>query len=211
MRPITKLAIAALGASAWAVARPFYLRWGATKEEVMRRLPGDSPDLANSSTRAITIAAPASEVWKWLVQIGQDRAGFYSYDFLENLVRADIHNADVIVPEWQSLAKGSYVRLASKKVYGDGPLLEVTHYEEGHYFVLDHWGSFVVEPIDDDSSRLIVRSYRYPAPAGRRLLDTAMELPHFIMERKMLLGIKERAERHFHASPVHSAFSRAAG
>ena len=191
----TIVASAAISAAAFALMRRWYLRWGATDEEVKRPLPGDADDLRPTSTRAITINAPASEVWKWLVQIGQDRAGFYSYDVLENLFRADIHNADAIVPDWQHLAEGDFVRLASKKVYGDEPLLRVTKLEENHFMVLEHWGSFVIEPINPSTSRLILRSYAERKPMFGKTFAAIMELPHFIMERKMMLGIKQRAER----------------
>ncbi len=64
------------------------------------------------STRAVTIRAPAEEVWRWLVQLGQDRGGFYSYNLLENLAAADIHNVDRIVPEMQHLKVGDFVPMA---------------------------------------------------------------------------------------------------
>ncbi len=91
--------------------RPWHLRWGATDEEFTRPLPGDAvvPD-GIQSTRAITIHAPARAIWPWLVQMGQDRAGFYSFDWLERLAGADIHNADHIIPAWQHLAVGDLMR-----------------------------------------------------------------------------------------------------
>jgi hypothetical protein len=95
------------------VLHPWLMTWGATPEEQQLALPGDGDSApAAYFTRAITIEAPASAVWPWLLQIGQDRAGFYSNDWLENLAFADIHNADVLRPEWQQRALGDRVPMA---------------------------------------------------------------------------------------------------
>ena len=110
------MGVAATGGAVASVllARPRYLTWGATDRESGEPLAGDdliaSADL--SATRAITVRAPAEEVWPWIAQLGQGRGGFYSYDFLENLVGCDIHSADRIVPEWQGVQAGDEVRLA---------------------------------------------------------------------------------------------------
>src|SRR5271157_4609031 len=86
-------------------ARPRHLRWGASAQECDASLPGDdlivTPDL--TATRAITVRAPADQVWPWIAQLGQGRGGFYSYDFLENLAGCDIHSADRIIPGWQDI------------------------------------------------------------------------------------------------------------
>lgn len=179
--------------------RPWHLRWGATEAELVRELPGDDrvmqPQL--DATRAITIAAPLGEVWKWLQQIGQNRAGFYSYAWLENAVGCDMHNADRIVPEWQNIAVGDKVWLHPK-----APPLEVAEVIPNRSIVLgDDW-SFHLEPLDSQRTRLIVRSrgtYTYPDlkldPLNFLYWRGIFEPAHFIMERKMMLGIKERAER----------------
>jgi hypothetical protein len=176
--------------------RPWFTTWGATEEEIEKRLPGDEiMKRGASSVHAISINAPRTEVWKWLVQIGQDRAGFYSYSALENIFRADIHNADRIVPDWQDLEAGDFIRLASKEQYGDFPLLRVNAVEKNHYIVLERWGAFVLEEIDPKTTRLIIRSHE-GNPLGGRLLNTLFWEPaHFIMELGMLHGIKRRAER----------------
>ena len=110
-RPIA-LATATVVAAAVFSARQ--RRWGATDDAVNLTLPGDElvshADL--TATRAITIHATATQVWPWIAQLGQGRGGFYSYDFLENLVGCDIHSADRIVPEWQRIDIGAEVRLA---------------------------------------------------------------------------------------------------
>jgi hypothetical protein len=105
--------IAAAVATALLTARSVLRNWGATKAESSRQLPGDElvPEPATSVTRAVSIDAPAAEVWRWLVQIGQDRGGMYSYDWLENLIGLRIHSADTVRPEWQVLEAGDTVRL----------------------------------------------------------------------------------------------------
>lgn len=169
--------------------------WGATPEEIAETLPGDEQMDYAGANHAITIQAPVETVWAWLAQIGQDKAGFYSYSFLENMVLADIHNADKLVPEWQQIRAGDYIRLASKKVYGDTPLLKIGALEPNHYLVLEGWGTFVVRPVDSNTTRMIIRSHgkRLPLPA-QVLKWLFFDLAHFIMEREMLRGIKKRAE-----------------
>ena len=107
-------ATAAAGIGVWAGLRPRLLAWGATCDEVVRPLPGDDL-VANPlyvTTRALTLKAPAADVWPWLVQLGQNRGGFYTYDALENLMGLDIHSAEAIHPEWQDLAVGEdYIAL----------------------------------------------------------------------------------------------------
>lgn len=195
----TVVAVAAAYIGTLVVSRPWHTRWGTTDDEIRKALPGDelAPNGA-ACNHAITIHAPVSEVWKWLVQIGQDRAGFYSYTALENLMLAGMHNADRVVPEWQTLRKGDFVRLASAKVYGDGPLLRVVAIEPEHYLVLQGWGAFVLEPIDEKTTRLVIRSHGTKPIGGRTINFLFWEPAHFIMERGMLRGIKRRAERASH-------------
>ncbi|WP_242916468.1 hypothetical protein [Pontibacter liquoris] len=180
-----------------AICRRQYLQWGATDAEQTQPLPGDALMDHAAAHHAITIQAPVEAVWPWLVQIGQDRAGFYSYSFLENLVAAaGIHNANRIVPEWQHLQAGDTVRLGSKKVYGDKTLVPVAALEVNHYLVLQGWGAFVLQPLDAHTTRFIVRSHAPKEGLTRRIVRFLLFDPiHFVMERRMLLGIKERAER----------------
>jgi hypothetical protein len=173
-----------------AVGRPLMLHWGANCEELHEPLPGDElvPAPAVQSTRAVTVGAPVEAVWPWLAQIGQDRAGFYSYEWLENLAGCEMHNAAAIHPEWQSREPGDTVYLH--------PLngLPVARFEPNRVLALEGWGAFVLKPHGSDCTRLIARGRvrRGVGSVGNALL---MEIPHFVMERKMLLGIKERAER----------------
>ena len=100
--------LAALLFSYLYIIRPWHLHWGATHLDRIAVLPGDalSPYASAVVTHAVNIDAPAEAVWRWLVQIGQDRGGFYSYSFLENLAGCDMHNTFRIVPEWQQRAIG---------------------------------------------------------------------------------------------------------
>lgn len=194
------LAIAGAGALAayvWGV-RPWHLRWGATDEEVQEPLIGDelAPSPKLKATHAITINARAADVWPWLLQMGQTRGGFYSYTWLENLVGCHMDNADEIVPEWQELNVGDKVWLHPK-----APPVEVAAIEPGSAIVLKGWGAFVLQPIDEKRTRLIIRSQGDYNPDLKNpilnflLWRVVFEPAHFIMERKMLLGIKARAEK----------------
>jgi hypothetical protein len=153
-------------------------------------LPGDElvPNPAIESTRAIVVGAPVEEVWPWLAQIGQDRGGFYSYEWLENLAGCRMCNTDRIHPEWQHREVGERVYL--HPAIG----LKVTVFEPGRAIVLEGWGAFVVEPIDENRTRVLLRS-RVPRGWVMLYYLLTIEVPHFIMERRMLKGIKERAER----------------
>jgi hypothetical protein len=185
--------------------RPWHLKWGATDEEIERRLPGDDivPTASSETTRAVTIEAPCDKVWPWVVQLGQGRGGFYSYSWLENLVGADIHNVDRIVPELQHLEVGNSIRMAKEDYWLQSPLTTMTveHIEPGRTLVLQGYDggtwTFHLEPIDAETTRFIVRGR---TPANQSFADRAFrylvyELPHFVMERGMMRGIKARAER----------------
>jgi hypothetical protein len=126
---------------------------GATDEERRKPLPGDElvPDPLTTSTRATTVNAPVEAVWPWLAQIGQDRGGFSSYEWLENLADCKIHNADRVHPEWQQRAIGDVVKL--HWALGN----KVASFEPNRALVLEGWGAFVVEPLDDRSTRVILR------------------------------------------------------
>lgn len=181
--------IAAVGVYALAV-RPWIRNWGATTAERSMPLPGDEliPDAAGQSTHAVTVDAPVEQVWPWLAQLGQDRGGFYSYEWLENLAGCQMTNADAIHPEWQHREVGDMLYL--HPAYSQ----RVARFEPNRALALEGWGSFVVQPTPDGRTRLITRSRtpRGPAGAFEALL---VDVPHFVMERRMLLGIKERAER----------------
>lgn len=180
----------------YAAIRPLHLRWGATAEEVSRVMPGDLNGVR--WTRAITIEATPEQIWPWLVQWGQGRGGWYSYDWLENVLGFDIHTADRILPEYQKLAIGDEMFMAD----GFCPM-NLTEIEPNRWLVWqakDETGNkpvwtfiLVLSPIDDSRTRLIVReSFDQDwLPPGPSL---AFEIPDAVMEEKALHTVKDRAE-----------------
>jgi hypothetical protein len=201
MRAGAARSIALAGAAVFARRR--YLRWGATDDEVAMTLPGDElvPAADLTATRAITIAVASDAVWPWVAQMGQGRGGFYSYAFVENLLGCDMRNADRIVPEWQSIAVGDDV-----KVHPDVSLA-VAHVETGRALVLrgaipmgnvppayDFTWAFVVFDQGDGATRLVSRERYGYTRRWSPLLVEPVELISSIMSRRMLRGIKERAE-----------------
>jgi len=191
-------------AAGFLLARRWQLRWGATAQELAGPLPGDEliapPDLA--ATRALTIHAPAERVWPWIAQLGQARGGFYSYDFLENLIGCNIHSAARVVAEWQDIKPGDKVRLHPEVA------LEVADVDPGRSLLLhggvpagnapppfDFTWAFVLQPGPDGTTRLIVRErYAYTRPWARLIVEP-VEAVDFVMTQKMLRGIRSRAER----------------
>ena len=179
--------------------RQWCLSWGATDEEVARTLPGDDllagPDIV--STRAVWIDAPAGEIWPWLVQMGPGRGGAYTYDWNENLFGLGMHSADRILPQFQDLKVGDAQRLGKR-----GPVLRVSVLEPERALVMRSddgnwiWAFILVR--EGTGTRLISRNrIAVPgAPPAVRALNTyLMEPGSLIMERRMLLGIKQRAQR----------------
>jgi hypothetical protein len=196
MRPNRLLLLSiAGGAGYWRLLRQRILTWGATEEESRARLPGDAllEDADGVATRAIAIDAPVRAVWPWLAQMGPSpRGGAYTYDWIENLLGLNMHSADRVLPEFQHPQVGDTI--------GYGPnRMRVEVVDLGRAFVWrseDHnwvW-SFILRE-RDGVTRLISRNrFRLPnlaARAGMLLMESAS----LVMERKMLLGIKERAER----------------
>jgi hypothetical protein len=181
------------------------LHAGATPAEVDAPLPGDAllADADLVATRAITIDAPPERVWPWVAQIGQGRGGFYSYDALENLAGSHIHSAATIVPEWQDVRVGDVVRLHPQLA------LEVARVEPPHTFVIksaptapstspppyDFTWAFVCDVTVDGGTRLVVRErYRYTTKTAP-LVAEPVAVASFVMTRRMLRGIRARAER----------------
>lgn len=195
----------ALGASlvlfGW-FAPPWMRQWGTTPEERNRPVAGEELLLPSGTaapeTRAITVNAPPAVTWEWLRRIGQGRGGFYSYDWLENLVGDDIHSRRELFPA-PPMSVGDTIRLTQERYPGARAgisLLPIAHVIPGRSFVLMGWGAFVVESLAADRSRIIVRE-RPPAPTGALetvLRNVVWQPAHFVMERQMLRGIRDRAE-----------------
>jgi hypothetical protein len=181
--------------------RDWHLHWGATPEEIEAELPGDEL-LAEAdvvSTRVVAIDAPRSAVWPWLVQMGPGRGGAYTYDWIENLFGLGMHSADRIHPEWQHLEVGDTPSLKEGAEAGLNTMrVRVLEQEEALVTASDDgdwvW-AFVLVP-DDGQTRLISRNrLRSGESLGSRVGLALMTPGSWVMERKMLNGIKERAER----------------
>jgi len=174
------------------------MRWGATDEEVRMSLPGDGvAQRANyQSTLAITVNAPPEAIWPWLVQMGQERAGFYTYTFLENMFFADMHNADRIVPEWQKHAVGDFVStFRGKAGWKIAELISnqaIVYRDDNNTSTL----AVVITPINGKSSRLLTRMRDTTGTNPIMWLFKRMfwDWAHCIMQHGMLHGIKQRAE-----------------
>jgi hypothetical protein len=205
------LAFAGVAAVYAGVARPWMLRWGASDAEVTKALPGDEivPRAREQETRAIAIEAPAWAVWPWVAQIGQDRAGFYSYRLLENAVGCEMPNVQAIVRRFQSWAPGDKLWMYPARKAGGAGFATLVVYQPGRALGFatrqigmkptepaDASWSFVVEPMGDRASRLI---FRGRGEGGLRLLPAAFtrgvfEPMHFAMERRTMTAVKELAE-----------------
>lgn len=177
-----------------AAIRPWHMRWGATESELTMSLPGDKfvPPTAVVSTRALTIRATPKEIWPWLVQLGQGRGGYYSYDWLENLFAADMHNADTIVPTLQHIDVGDHISLQ-----GNGPYMTVAYVDPEHALVMEGGWGWYLEPVDAESTRLIVRyaSFEVNNWTSALFYYPIFEPAHCVMELGMMLGIAGRAEK----------------
>ena len=198
----TLIVIAIAGAAALIVyllcVRPWYLRWGATDAEVERAMPGDDEieNPTHVTTRAVTIRARPDEIWSWLVQMGYQRGGMYSYDWIDRLLGIlDRPSADRILPEFQHLEVGDVIPM------GSGPSWPVAAIEPNQSIVLvirepgmEYTWSWGLYELDEGTTRLVLRI--------RTRLTKPLMIPFFhifdpgafLMTRKHLLGIKQRAE-----------------
>ena len=171
--------------------------WGATRGEIARFFPGDElvPDATYVSTRAVTIDAPRSAVWPWLAQMGYRRGGLYSYDWLDRLFGyLDRPSAESVLPEFQFVKAGDWIPV------GRGPNWPVRIAEPERAFVLEPvegritW-SFYLLPHAESATRLVTRvRCAPPASLAERITMPFVNAAAFVMTRRMLLGIKRRAE-----------------
>lgn len=214
--PIIKEGFAGAFRIGCAVISPFFrsrrVRWGATESEISRSVPGDSiiKKPKWQYTQAITIQASIDKVWPWLVQIGQGRGGFYSYQMLENLVGCNIHNTDRVIPEYQHIVSGDNIMLHPKVPF---PVEEV---ETGRSIVL-HYDSragltqkpstkqkdffesswlFLLDPVNVHKTRLISRFRIDYSPGIGNIISLGIfgEPIYSTMQTQMLRGIKRRVE-----------------
>jgi hypothetical protein len=191
--------LAVLVVIAIAALMPWMDRWGATSEEIHSAFPGD--ELVSSPryvyNRVVTINATPDEIYPWLVQMGAERGGMYTYSWFEtNILRCELINADRLHEEWQGLKVGDKVKMCP----GDWgpPAYEVALLESNHAIVLGHqengkWSDvwqFILVPQADGTTRLVARG----RDTKTGTLWDMIRPGQFIMERGMLLGIRERAE-----------------
>jgi hypothetical protein len=196
--------------------RHWCMRWGATDAEVQATLPGDDlmPNYAGPGvTHAITINAPPEKVWPWLMQIGQDRSGFYSYTILENLFGADMPKVERLVPEWSPRSPGETVWFATPRRFGGQGKMIAAIVDPGREFTMvsaNDWQSlqagsrahegmwaFTLEPLPRGQTRLIarLRGGTPPTLTSRIVGRLFWEPAHFVMEQKMLRNIRDLSER----------------
>jgi hypothetical protein len=193
------------------VLRSWYNRWGATTEEVTQPLPGDDlvPVPKLGYTRALTIQASPEIIWPWLAQMGQGRGGLYSFDGLENLAGCKIHSVDRIIPELQDPQVGELIRLGPKGypcfavasaeparalvlISADpktGQPVELSAQAEKGYSIAT-W-QFILQPLDSNTTRMVVRQRLSYSP-DMAWIWRLTEPVGFVMERKMMLGIRRR-------------------
>jgi hypothetical protein len=193
----------------WAVTplvRPWHMRWGATDAEVAAAMPGD--DIVRraqfNATRAVTIEAPPEHVWPWIAQLGYGRGGFYTYDLVDN---AGERSADRIIDKYQHLEVGDLIPM-----FHESHGLAIAYKVDS--FQVNEWMVWVHRPHEDDQpdstwswrltrltperTRLVTRmkqDYRWQTPRLAIFNLILMEFGDFAMERRMLKGIKVRAER----------------
>lgn len=178
--------------------RRWHVNWGATPEEITATLPGDDVPVSRfgmRATRSVTIDAPPAEVWPWLVQLGTGKAGWYSYDALDNLGRA---SATEVLDEWQQAAPGDpaapmnpFAPVTSSPwqvEQSDPPRVLLWRNREAGTWV------WVLRPQPDGGTRLVSRIRISYASASGLAFAPILELADFPMYRRMLLGIKQRAE-----------------
>jgi hypothetical protein len=202
----TLLVILALAALYWFPIRRWMSRWGCAPSDLTRAMAGDGL-LVNSTysgTLAVMVNAPPEHIWPWLVQIGYQRGGLYSYDWLDRLFGyLDRPSATRVLPEFQHLAVGDQIPL------GRGPSWPVATLEPNRALVLDmrnmggfDWvWQFGLYAVDENRTRLVSRSRVRTQTVWARLLTYVIEPAGFLMTRRMLLGLKQRSES-LHATSV---------
>lgn len=178
---------------------PWMDRWGATEDMITATFPGDElvPSPRYVYNRAVTVNASPEDIYPWLVQMGAERGGMYSYEWFEtNILRCELINADRIHEEWQGLKAGDKVKMCPGE-WGP-PAYEVALLEPGRAVVLGHqengkWSDiwqFILVPQADGTTRLVARGRETKSGTFWDVIRPGQ----FIMERAMLLGIRERAE-----------------
>ena len=177
--------------------RRWHLRWGATEDEVRGAMPGDEivPKASFAATRAVTIDAPPAAVWPWIVQIGYRRAGFYTYDLLDN---AGYESANVVLEEYQDPQVGDWMPMASRE--SDTTAFKVKALATNQWLLWEKPNStwaWKLDALPSGGTRLVTRlkqRYQWESPALALFTLALLEFGDFPMMRRVLWGIKSRAE-----------------
>jgi hypothetical protein len=179
------------------IVRPWHVRWGATDDDVALSLPSDSivinPDF--NATRGITINAPPEEIWKWIIQIGSRRAGWYSIDWMDN---AGIKSSIEILPEFQKIEAGQFIPFTPDQKNG----MWVMEFKENEYILwVDKEGRatwlWYLYPVDEKQTRLLTRlRTKYVWKGFWIIYYLLYDFGDIVMMRKCMMGIKMRAEQY---------------
>jgi hypothetical protein len=204
MSRVGRMTVTTAAAAGFAVYRRWHLTWGATAAEVAAPMTGDEilPLAQFQATRAITIDAPPAGVWPWLAQVGFGRAGFYSYDRLDNLGRP---SATTLLPAWQHPWPGDVAAPMTRPAtvgtaFVFGPIAENEHMV---WSKPNSTWAWQLTELDENRTRLVTRlRQRYLLTPALPVTVGLMELADFPMMRQMLRGIKERAEQGEFHTPV---------
>ena len=195
----TLLVILTFSVLYWFPIRRWMGRWGAHSCDLARVMAGDLviANPTHSATHAVTVEALPEDIWPWLVQMGSDRGGLYSYDWLDRLFGIlDRPSATRIIPEFQHLSVGDKIHLGPREeltvITSDtGRALVLSYNAHGFEWV---W-QFGLYPLDGNRTRLVTRgTERFRSTVTSWLFMRVMEPAAFIMTRRMLLGVKQRAE-----------------
>lgn len=185
--------------------KPVITTWGASKSDMTLPMAGDNKTLTITSTRAIVINAPKAEVWQWLMQLGADRSGFYSYTFIEEALGYDTRPQDTSKPDVKDFVVGDLIRGSIHPEQSITPYnFTVLAVNPKNSLVLNNWGTLLLTEVNPNQTRLMMRT-QVPDPQNAwQKTANYIEIPlHFIMERRTLLGIKARAE-----SPADASLSQ---
>tara|TARA_R110000868_G_scaffold8205_3_gene42556 strand:+ start:146393 stop:147106 length:714 start_codon:yes stop_codon:yes gene_type:complete len=157
---------------------------------------GDEKSLVTKSTRAISIFAKKADVWKWLIQLGADRCGFYSYSFIENLLGYKTRHQNFIRPEFQEINVGDIVRGSVDEKSSIIPYnFRVLEVQLEKTLILENWGTFLLKEISNQETRLVIRTRENKASnIFSKVFSYIMVALHYLMERRILIGIKMRVE-----------------
>ncbi len=179
---------------------PNIIKWGTTEQESTMPMLGDKYAESISSTRAIDIHKPSQIVWQYLVDLGADRRGFYSYDFIEKVVGCEFaNNANEKIRE---LEVGRIISgdTSGKSQYG----FKVIKVVQGQAAYLENWGGWLVQAINSNTTRLLIRTHEKKSNnVFTTIFNRVFDAAHYIMERRMMLGIKDLAEMNDTYTPTN--------